>query len=63
MDSHGRILRDLRVRVTDRCDFRCLSCLPETEAAANSYRDPLGQGCQFHAHRPPVEAQIKDSDF
>jgi cyclic pyranopterin phosphate synthase len=40
MDSHGRILRDLRVSVTDRCDFRCLSCLPETEAAANSYRDP-----------------------
>jgi cyclic pyranopterin phosphate synthase len=40
IDSHGRILRDLRVSVTDRCDFRCLSCLPETEAAANSYRDP-----------------------
>ena len=33
MDSHGRILRDLRVSVTERCDFRCLCCLPETEAA------------------------------
>ena len=39
VDSHGRILRDLRVSVTDRCNFRCLYCLPETEAAANFYRD------------------------
>ena len=38
VDSHGRILRDLRVSVTDRCNFRCLYCLPETEAAANFYR-------------------------
>ena len=38
-DSYGRILRDLRVSVTDRCNFRCLYCLPETEAAANFYRD------------------------
>ncbi|HSU56425.1 MAG TPA: GTP 3',8-cyclase MoaA [Candidatus Dormibacteraeota bacterium] len=37
-DSHGRILRDLRVSVTDRCNFRCLYCLPETEAAHNFYR-------------------------
>ncbi|HMJ88707.1 MAG TPA: GTP 3',8-cyclase MoaA [Candidatus Acidoferrum sp.] len=39
IDSHGRIMRDLRVSVTDRCNFRCLYCLPETEAAANFYRD------------------------
>jgi len=38
VDSHGRILRDLRVSVTDRCSFRCLYCLPETEAAHNFYR-------------------------
>src|ERR1700756_4640160 len=37
-DSHGRILRDLRVSLTDRCNFRCLYCLPETEAAQNFYR-------------------------
>jgi len=37
-DSHGRILRDLRVSVTDRCNFRCMYCLPETEAAHNFYR-------------------------
>ena len=38
IDSHGRILRDLRVSLTDRCNFRCLYCLPETEAARNFYR-------------------------
>lgn len=38
VDSHGRVLRDLRVSVTDRCNFRCLYCLPETEEAANFYR-------------------------
>lgn len=43
-DSHGRIMRDLRVSLTDRCNFRCLYCLPETEEAANFYRakfDPV----------------------
>jgi cyclic pyranopterin phosphate synthase len=37
-DSYGRTLRDLRVSLTDRCNFRCLYCLPETEAAQNFYR-------------------------
>lgn len=43
-DSFGRIMRDLRVSLTDRCNFRCVYCLPETEEAANFYRskfDPL----------------------
>ena len=31
-------MRDLRVSVTDRCNFRCMYCLPETEAAYNFYR-------------------------
>ncbi len=37
-DSHGRVMRDLRVSITDRCNFRCLYCLPETEEAASFYR-------------------------
>lgn len=43
-DSFGRIIRDVRVSLTDRCNFRCLYCLPETEEAANFYRikfDPV----------------------
>lgn len=37
-DSQGRVMRDLRISLTDRCNFRCLYCLPETEEAANFYR-------------------------
>jgi GTP 3',8-cyclase len=43
-DSLGRVMRDLRVSLTDRCNFRCLYCLPETDEAANFYRakpDPI----------------------
>lgn len=32
-------MRDVRVSLTDRCNFRCLYCLPETEEAANFYRE------------------------
>jgi cyclic pyranopterin phosphate synthase len=31
-------MRDIRISLTDRCNFRCLYCLPETEAAQNFYR-------------------------
>src|SRR6266498_4063462 len=27
VDSFGRVVRDLRVSVTDRCNFRCLYCM------------------------------------
>src|SRR4051794_41955541 len=27
-DAHGRLLGDLRVSVTDRCNFRCRYCMP-----------------------------------
>jgi GTP 3',8-cyclase len=29
IDSYGREIRDLRVAVTDRCNFRCTYCMPE----------------------------------
>ncbi len=28
-DSRGRALRDLRISVTDRCNFRCSYCMPK----------------------------------
>ena len=40
-DSLGRMLRDLRVSVTDRCNFRCTYCMP---------REIYGQGFQFLPH-------------
>src|SRR5688572_27337094 len=54
VDSHGRILRDLRVSITDRCNFRCMYCLPETEAAANFYR---GRWAQQNFHPEPINRQ------
>ena len=29
MDRLGRPLRDLRISVTDRCNFRCVYCMPK----------------------------------
>ncbi len=31
LDSHGRQIRDLRISLTDRCNFRCFYCLPNGE--------------------------------
>lgn len=29
-DSFGRVIRDVRMSVTDRCNFRCMYCMPPT---------------------------------
>jgi cyclic pyranopterin phosphate synthase len=29
VDTYGRVHRDLRISVTDRCNFRCTYCMPE----------------------------------
>jgi cyclic pyranopterin phosphate synthase len=31
IDSYNRIIRDLRISLTDRCNFRCFYCLPNGE--------------------------------
>ena len=28
-DSHGRVIDYLRISLTDRCNFRCIYCMPE----------------------------------
>src|SRR2546428_14114998 len=38
MDTFGRPLRDLRISVTDRCNFRCVYCMP---------REIFGRDYQF----------------
>jgi GTP 3',8-cyclase len=37
LDAFGRPLRDLRISVTDRCNFRCTYCMPK-EVFGHSYR-------------------------
>jgi GTP 3',8-cyclase len=51
-DSFGRVMRDLRVSLTDRCNFRCVYCLPETEEAANFYRS------RFDAVKNPAPTRL-----
>ena len=29
IDTHGRVHRDLRISLTDRCSLRCTYCMPE----------------------------------
>src|SRR6185295_13175848 len=29
IDSFGRRISDLRISITDRCNFRCVYCMPE----------------------------------
>lgn len=31
LDAHNRVIRDLRISITDRCNFRCFYCLPNGE--------------------------------
>src|SRR5215475_15387277 len=31
LDTFGRAMRDLRISVTDRCNFRCTYCMPFDE--------------------------------
>lgn len=38
IDQHGRVVRDLRISVTPRCNFRCSYCDP----LGVGYKDPLG---------------------
>jgi cyclic pyranopterin phosphate synthase len=37
-DTRGRLLRDLRISVTDRCNFRCTYCMP---------KEVFGKGYQY----------------
>ncbi len=60
IDSHGRVLRDLRVSLTDRCNFRCLYCLPETEAAQNFYR---GHWAHLPDSQPIVQQWVPKSNL
>ena len=42
-DSMGRPLRDLRISVTDRCNFRCTYCMPKEHFDSNYEFLPKGQ--------------------
>jgi GTP 3',8-cyclase len=51
-DAFGRVMHDLRISVTDRCNFRCLYCLPETEEASEFYRQQKADPSKPSAKKP-----------
>ena len=40
-DAHGRTIDYLRISLTDRCNFRCIYCMPEDGVQALSHEDIL----------------------
>lgn len=40
-DSHGRVIDYLRVSLTDRCNFRCVYCMPEEGVCSLSHDEIL----------------------
>jgi len=54
LDSHNRVIRDLRISITDRCNFNCAYCLPETEEAANFFQ-PVTPGAKSS---PPIPGKL-----
>jgi cyclic pyranopterin phosphate synthase len=41
VDRHGRVHTDVRLSVTDRCNFRCAHCLPDDDVAFTPRADVL----------------------
>ncbi len=40
-DSHGRVIDYLRISLTDKCNFRCIYCMPEEGVCAMSHDEIL----------------------
>jgi len=47
IDTRGRPLRDLRISVTDRCNFRCTYCMPKEVFGASHHFLPRDQVLSF----------------
>ena len=40
-DGHGRVIDYLRISLTDRCNFRCVYCMPAGGVASIAHDDVL----------------------
>src|SRR5271165_5986080 len=47
LDAFGRPLRDLRISVTDRCNFRCTYCMPKEVFGREFHFLPAGELLSF----------------
>lgn len=55
IDSHGRRVKDLRISITDRCNFRCSYCMPEAGLTWLDRADLLSYEEQARVARVCVE--------
>ena len=55
-DLLGRPLRDLRISVTDRCNFRCTYCMPEEGMEWIPRSEVLIHTEPEESFRPPEQA-------
>lgn len=60
VDQHGRALRDLRISITDRCNFRCSYCMPREEFGSDHAFLPHSQILSFEeiAHTASIFAGL-----
>ena len=59
VDAFGRVVRDLRVSVTDRCNFRCLYCMPEDGLPWLARDDVLSRDELIRALRVAVDLGVR----
>jgi GTP 3',8-cyclase len=59
VDSFGRVVRDLRVSVTDRCNFRCLYCMPEDGLPWLARDDALSRDELIRALRVAIDLGVR----
>jgi cyclic pyranopterin phosphate synthase len=59
VDSFDRVVRDLRVSVTDRCNFRCLYCMPEDGLPWLGAGDVLTRDELIRALRVAIELGVR----
>ena len=57
LDTLGRPMRDLRVSVTDRCNFRCVYCMPKEVFGRDHAFLPRGEVLDF----PEIERVVRAS--
>ena len=54
-DSHGRTIDYLRISLTDRCNFRCIYCMPEDGVQSLAHEDIL--------RIEEIEQAMRDFDY
>ena len=58
-DTHGRTIDYLRISLTDRCNFRCIYCMPEEGVDQLSHKDILRFGEIVEIARVAAQMGIK----